>query len=60
MYTLEAMPEESRAHKVIIKQFKKIALESKSEKGVFTSENKYLTPNPRRLLSNAVIQPHFD
>ena len=27
---------------------------------VFTLENKYLTPNLRRLLCNALIQPHFD
>ena len=48
----ETMSEESMAHKVISKVNARLKF--------LHRKNKYLTPNVRRLLCNALIQPHFD
>ena len=46
------MSGESMAHKVISKVNARLKF--------LHQKNKYLTPNLRRLLCNALIQPHFD
>ena len=48
----ETMSGESMAHKVISKVNARLKF--------LHRKNKYLTPNLRRLLCNALIQPHFD
>ena len=48
----ETMSGESMAHKVISKVSVRLKF--------LHRKNKYLTPNLRRLLCNALIQPHFD
>ena len=48
----ETMSRESMANKVIIKVNARLKF--------LHRKNKYLTPNLRRLLCNALIQPHFD
>ena len=48
----ETMPGESMAHEVISKVYARLQF--------LHRKNKYLTPNMRRLLCNALIQPHFD
>ena len=46
------MPGELMAHKVISKVNARLKF--------LHQKNKFLTPNLRRLLCNALIQPHFD
>ena len=48
----ETMSWESMANKVISKDNAKLKF--------LHRKNKYLTPNLRRLLCNALMQPHFD
>ena len=48
----ETMSRKSMANKVIIKVNARLTF--------LHRKNKYLTPNLRRLLCNALIQPHFD